>query len=492
MKYFYFLLLFALHSFHASAACELFDLSVDRSDCNPEKKFTVTINFQYKDVGECFTIKGNGKTYGTFKYTQLPIQLTLTGDCKTEYEFVIRDCKTEGCKLTYLLGKVCCEEECSLSELHIERTECNEEQNFCVYLSFKYQGNSKCFNVTGNGTNYGKFSYSQVPIKICGLKGNCETEYEFVVSDCEKPECSVSGYLGIVCCEAPCKLYDLVLEKGECDEKGKFNVFLNFKYNDSSECFKVYLQGKLFGTYKYHQLPLKLGPFEGDCKTKYEFTVVDCAEETCKVSGSIGPVCCEKKGCSIRDLQIKKSDCNSDKNFFVTIQFKYSNVSSCFIVKGNGKIYGTYQYTQLPITIGPLKGDCKTHYEFIIMDCENESCKASKSIGRVCCEKNRKEEGQSDDPLLHLEEGASGILANKLTVERTAIQLNGPVLLIPLDQGISVQGVEVYNAMGVLQKTWSRISEDGIFFHTQDWFPGWYLIRVRYPGQEKLFKTVKF
>ena len=478
----------------AFSACELYDLTVDRSDCNSEKKFTVVIDFKYKEAGECFTIKGNGKTYGTFKYTQLPVQLILTGDCKTEYEFVIRDCKTEACKLTYLLGKVCCETECELSDLNIERTECNEEQFFCVYLGFKYQGTSNCFSVSGNGKNYGKFSYSQVPVKICGLKGNCETEYEFVIQDCEKPECTVTGYLGIVCCEKPCKLYDLVLEKGECTEKGQFYTFLNFKYKDTSDCFKVFLNGKLYGSYMYYQLPLKIGPLEGDCKTKYEFTVVDCKEESCKVSGAIGPVCCEKKTCSIRDLQIKRSDCNNDKNFFVKINFRYSNTSNCFMVKGNGQTYGTFNYTQLPITIGPLKGDCKTHYEFIIVDCENELCRASKSIGRVCCEKNKKEEGQSGSTEWHLLDTESN--ENLLTESLNGLEYrwNGNSLLLQLNQSMQAPvRLEVISITGSpVPVQYELVSDKTLLLEMENGLPGIYLVRIKDPFKELTAKFAKW
>ena len=104
---FFFLSLISVGSLFG--ACELWDLQVEKTDCNHEKKFMVIINFKYKDVGECFTIKGNGKNYGNFKYNQLPVKLTLNGDCHTEYEFVIRDCHTESCRLEYFLGKECCE-----------------------------------------------------------------------------------------------------------------------------------------------------------------------------------------------------------------------------------------------------------------------------------------------------------------------------------------------------------------------------------------------
>ena len=78
MKYTSILFLCLFTIIKSFSACELYDLTVSQSDCNKEKKFSLTINFKYKDVSECFTIKGNGKTYGTFKYNQLPITLNLS------------------------------------------------------------------------------------------------------------------------------------------------------------------------------------------------------------------------------------------------------------------------------------------------------------------------------------------------------------------------------------------------------------------------------
>lgn len=392
MKHLLLLLMLGWFSLPAFSACELYDLEVDKLECNHEQKFMLIINFKYHDVSDCFTIKGNGKNYGTFKYNQLPVKLTLAGDCKTEYEFVIRDCHTESCKLTYFLGKECCELECELSDLHVEKKDCDKEQNFCIVLNFNYQGNSKFFKLYDNqGKYYGKFGYNQLPLTICGIKGDCETDYEFEVRDSENENCSTSAYLGIVCCEEPCKLNELKLEKSECDKNGKFYVFLNFLHKNTSDCFKVFLNGNWLGTFEYNQLPLKLGPFDGDCKTHYEFKILDCEDEHCNVAGNLGIVCCEKKECMIHNLRIEKTKCDKELNFYIYLNFSHKNTSSCFQVKGNGKDYGTFDYSQLPVKIGPLKGDCKTHYEFVVIDCDNEHCRASKAIGRVCCEEHKKE-----------------------------------------------------------------------------------------------------
>ena len=44
--------------------------------------------------------------------------------------------------------------------------------------------------------------------------------------------------------------------------------------------------------------------------------------------------------------------------------------SQGFMIMGNGEIYGSYDYTKLPVTIGPLQTDGSTPYHFIARDKE--------------------------------------------------------------------------------------------------------------------------
>jgi hypothetical protein len=497
MKQLYFLFLLLLIQVKTFSACELYDLTIDKTDCTKEKKFSLIINFKYKDVGECFTIKGNGKTYGTFKYNQLPVTIgPFNGDCKTNYEFIIRDCKTEGCKLTSNCGVVCCENPpCELSDMTVEKTECDDNGKFCAVINFSHSGNSSCFKLSGNGKEYGKFGYSQLPVKICGLEGDCATEYEFKATDCENFECFATQQLGIVCCDLPCKLSELKIEKTDCNDAGQFFVFINFKYSNTSTCFKIKGNGKDYGKFKYTDLPIKLGPFEGDCKTVYEFTIFDCENEKCSISKEIGKVCCDKKNCEIKELKITKTDCDKSKNFYVLINFKYSNTSTCFKVRGNGVDYGTFNYTQLPIKIGPLKGDCKKQYEFVITDCEKETCKASKNIGIVCCEEKKKGGDTFEN------EGGIHSLNNieqwkpDYEVESTidAMQQTQDKLIVRFNQNLTEKAeTYLYSLYGArIKNILDTRSENIVELNISELNPGFYILVVKDNDRQQVIRFFK-
>ncbi|MEP7197236.1 MAG: hypothetical protein ABI851_12010, partial [Saprospiraceae bacterium] len=376
--------------------CKLSDLSFEKTPCNENKEFYVYIKFNHENTSDCFTVTGNGQNYGNFNYANLPIKIgPLKGNCETNYEFVIRDCKNERCAIDGNLGKVCCETQggdCKLSDLSFEKTPCNENKEFYVYIKFNHENTSDCFTVTGNGQNYGNFNYANLPIKIGPLKGNCETNYEFVIRDCKNEKCSIEGVLGKVCCETggtgDCNITDLVATRSDCKE-GQFYVTLSFNHKNGSECFVVKQNDNTISKFLYSSIPVTVGPFKGDCKTEYTFTVYDCNNERCVAKTVLGKVCCETQGggdCKLSDLKIEKSACTAEKTFYVTLNFNHQNTSECFTVSGNGQNYGNFNYANLPIKIGPLKGNCETNYEFVIRDCKNEQCAIDGNLGKVCCE----------------------------------------------------------------------------------------------------------
>jgi hypothetical protein len=372
--------------------CKISELQFEKTTCDADKNFYVFLKFKYQGNSECFRVKGNGHTYGEFKYANLPIKLgPFKGDCTTNYEFVVIDCANEHCNASINVGKVCCDTkpDCKISELQFEKTTCDADKNFYVFLKFKYQGNGECFRVKGNGHTYGEFKYTSLPIKLGPFKGDCTTNYEFVVIDCANEHCNASINVGKVCCDTKpdCKISELQFEKTTCDADKNFYVFLKFKYQGNSECFRVKGNGHTYGEFKYTSLPIKLGPFKGDCTTNYEFVVIDCANEHCNASINVGKVCCDtKQDCKISEMRFDKSVCDSNKNFYVYLNFDYKGNSECFRVKGNGHSYGEFKYANLPIKLGPFKGDCTTNYEFVVIDCANEHCNNSVNVGKVCCE----------------------------------------------------------------------------------------------------------
>ena len=77
-------------------------------------------------------------------------------------------------------------------------------------------------------------------------------------------------------------------------------------------------------------------------------------------------------------------------NFTVSVNLQVDNPASPgFTLAGNGVIYGTYLYSDLPVVVGPLLGDDESTYEFIAWDVENADCQqyttlAAENCGPIC------------------------------------------------------------------------------------------------------------
>jgi len=91
--------------------------------------------------------------------------------------------------------------------------------------------------------------------------------------------------------------------------------------------------------------------------------------------------------CSISNVFAEVSECNDNGAFYVDLEFDVSSpAADRFLIRGNGTIYDTFEYGQTFYTVGPLSADCRTLYEFVIIDLELDSCFGVFEFSEpVCC-----------------------------------------------------------------------------------------------------------
>lgn len=376
--------------------CKIEGLRLDPDPCNPEGNFFVNLNFNHENTSHCFKLKINNETFGVFEYSTLPVKIgPLKGDCVTSRVFAVYDCeRPDACFAKIEMDKVCCDSlpPCHLSNLNVHRTDCDANNEFFVSIDFKASNTSGCFRIKGNGNNYGEFSYANLPVKLGPFKGDCKTNYEFLIQDCKNERCALENNLGIVCCGGgDCKLSELQLEKTECFGDKQFYVYLKFNFTGVSQCFRVRGNGHDYGEYKYGQLPIKLGPFIGDCNTNYEFAVEDCVKTDCHIGKELGKVCCDGSNAKIYEVVMARTDCEPDSTFKVKFNFHYRDVSDSFNIFVNGRMHGTFGYNQLPVSTGPLLADCKTIYKIHLIDQKDSTIRIERFIERPCCHPNIEE-----------------------------------------------------------------------------------------------------
>src|SRR5688572_11801095 len=91
------------------------------------------------------------------------------------------------------------------------------------------------------------------------------------------------------------------------------------------------------------------------------------------------------QSCEITSVTAIALPCQGN-NFLVNVDLDVTNPTSPgFTLAGNGVIYGTYLYSDLPVTVGPLLGDDESVYEFIAWDVENADWQQFTTIAAGNC-----------------------------------------------------------------------------------------------------------
>lgn len=283
---------------------------------------------------------------------------------------------------------------CYIGDIEATVLPCDEAGNFSVLIDFEYENVGDNFKVQGNGTVYGIFLYTELPVTIGPLEGDGVTIYEFVVRDMQHPDCTNWTEIDPVDCEGTggeCYIHDLIVDDNPCNDDGYFTVYLDFEYeNVSEDGFKLYVNDDFLGIHDYEDLPLtEVGPFEGDGVTVYHFLVRDAVYEGCAEDEDLGPIDCDGGGgeeCELDDMEVEVLPCNDDGFFMAEIDFEYENTSEAFHLWVNNEIWADYAYASLPVTVGPLEGDGETVWFFVAADVVHDNCATNTHIEPVDCE----------------------------------------------------------------------------------------------------------
>ena len=376
--------------FVTSAQCDLSELRFSNTDCTPNGVFSVTIDFDYVNQGsKGFRIQGNGKNYGEFSYEDLPVTINaLPGDCVTPYEFVMRDIEFPDCSIFKDLGKVCCEN-CEIAISHAVFSDC-ENGGFDVTLDVEKSGTGNLgADIFFNGEAIKFVNYNDFPVKLTNLTPLSDVDNVIIVCNNDDVECCDTLVFDSPC---QCKIFDTRHRIIECNEEDStYYLRVNFDHQLVSDSFQIGYNAQYFGTYAYNQLPINIGPIPFHQDT-INFLILDDRNSFCFGEILVPPFHNCDTECRIESVTahiMQESLCENEGTFFVELNVEAHNPGvKGFKVVGNGRVYAErLLYGKDRYIIGPLKGDCKTIYEFVVVDHELTDC--HKGVGLeepVCCE----------------------------------------------------------------------------------------------------------
>ncbi len=296
--------------------------------------------------------------------------------------------------LSCCFGALQTQAQCHIFDMVATEGDCDGGEYYLT-IDFEYSGvGNEGFKVYGNGTNYGIFAYSALPITLGPFPGNGTSVFEFVAADKQFNDCHDFTTAGPVNCNTGvCEIYDFVATPGDCNPDGTYPLTLNFQVeNPPHSHFEVIYQGQNIGYFAIADLPVTLPHFQDNGNQNQSIKVCINDSDCCRIDEFVAPNCNPSGGCDITELVIETGDCNPDGTYPITIDFDYVNPGSDhFKVLYQGLVLGTYLLSELPITIEHFDDnganhptinvcildspDCCAHLTFTGPDCgPNNNC----------------------------------------------------------------------------------------------------------------------
>lgn len=376
--------IFTHHISHAQ--CKITEAIVELKDCDVNGKFYATIDLEYEGTSSNFKLRGNGLNIGTYSYSELPITVgPFEGDCTTAYNFFIQDSEDLSCSIFYEIGKKCCKSRCDIAILRYEPSKC---YNRWFDLSFQVATTKEVNSVNAYIDNQ---FIKKLPRKNTGFLldslqiSSYPSEFEVVLCNVDNNKCcdTIKVYNPCMCQHA-----NIQYEVDNCDRVANtFDLLIDFTPISTSDSFKIGGMGATLGVFAYNDLPVRISNLPLGSTIGYEFLILDNKSAFCFEILAIDSINNCENYCFLDSLSVRPRVCNNGV-FYAEIRFQNVNTSlQGFTVKGNGKNYGRFQYGKDKYYIGPLNADCKTKYEFLIIDNANDSCKLTAEFNEpICCE----------------------------------------------------------------------------------------------------------
>lgn len=255
-------------------ACELSNISITQTACLDEE-YNLVVDFDFKGQSGHFEFWLDGLLTGEYSYNSLPL---VYGPLSTPNDLIhiiqVVDVADQSCFTGGMIEVEDCTGICELRDLELEQLACvGGEYYIRIDISRQFASDEADIYVDGNlveTRNFDDFPLTIGPFLSVGEKSRLVR-----IADSIDGLCFLEEILTVTDCRPECALSNPEIEFLPCDET-EFNILLNFSYADvNEEFFIIDLAGNTFGTFLYEDLPIEVGPFEGDTLIRYYLAVFD-------------------------------------------------------------------------------------------------------------------------------------------------------------------------------------------------------------------------
>ena len=323
--------------------CIIYNLEAVPQPCNGQDEFMILINFNHQNNSDQFTLTGNGNTYGTYSYADLPILVgPFNGSTPINLEFVATDFVNPLCFDAIEIGPISCDEICHLFELNVETGECTGPDTYVAHINFAHEGQAGIgFDLFINGAFYHFYNYDELPLTLEHFPSSGTGHDTITVCANDNNDCCVTREFEAPLC--PCHIFEASVQVGECSSDTTFSISVNFdSENTANHNVDIYLNDVYWGFYNAQNLPLIINNIpEGDTTAVLRICASDnnncCAEVAFELKN------CQDGQCNIWNLFAEHGDCNSDSTYLLDFTFDHLNLPNDSItVTANGNYIGTY------------------------------------------------------------------------------------------------------------------------------------------------------
>ncbi len=369
--------------------CNVLALEAMAMECEGNEAFSLWIGLDIEGEGDTgFAVFSDSYYYGSYSYNALPVTIHNFALEGSFIDYVsICDNENLGCCSTTPFEALLCNG-CLIYNLTATPMPCNQEGLVWVEIDFSHNNvSTQGFEVTGNGNNYGSFTYEQLPVLVGPFLGDGSQYFEFVVTDLVDEFCFEAVELGFISCDDICNFFDPIAETGVCTGHNQYELTLNFGYQGvGGLTFDMTVNGSFFGTFPYTSLPLTIEEFPASGNATDIITVCDHGDPECCATIVVQAPDC---ACSIFDLTATHLGCSSDTTFAVSVDFFYENLPGSFVdVFFDGVLQTTLQVDLLPFILQLPEGDgtgliticandlasCCDHAAVELLQCEAPEC----------------------------------------------------------------------------------------------------------------------
>jgi len=361
------------------AQCEIGGLSIEVSECNDADRFSITLNFEYDEVGIAgFQVLGNGANYGTFQYEDLPVTIEgLFGNCVTDYEFIVRDVQDPTCSAFSGIGVICCNAMCEVAIVDLEASECTDAETFALTFSVESQDTEgqTSFDIFINGEFQTALPYGETSYTIEGLTSNIEGLNSISICNNDNEECCTEEHFLNPCV---CALVNVTTEIIECDmDEESYYAIIDFDHIATNDSFQLgYSEGgvnNFLGVHAYADLPITVGPI-GMSTNPREILIVDMSNFFCFGDAYLGVVDDCEINCQLSSLFAETYDCEGGE-YYMDLEFDGEDLEgNSFAVIIDGVEYGQFEYGETFYTVGPIPENCTAAPVLEIQDLQVELC----------------------------------------------------------------------------------------------------------------------